>query len=242
MADEKNLDMDEDEFENKYRVNPYSHLPANTSRALENAPQKHVPRVKPIDIGHGNSFKEESEFSKTLRNIKTYIIKDVLEPTVKDVLYNIVNNSADMLIYHGEGRRRDRSYGSYYRRSSMRERDRDRDRDRDRGRSSIENKVTSERLSRCWDDIPLEKYWEDGSKKWTREKAEKVIRDLYDVCNDYPERGASVADLLDFIHVTARPTDENRGWYAGDLRGSCVRSDGDILWLCIPEPIPKRED
>lgn len=231
MADERTLDRDDEEFENAIRKNPYAQLPSNSSKSLE-VEAKHVPRVNPVVTGGPRTMsrveKKKSEFSEIMSNVGKYIWNDVLKPTVKDVLYSIINNSADMIIYRGEGRGRrkgDRSYSSYYRRSS----------DNDRRREYYPEREIR-RPAKSWDDIFLPEFNKEGKPLWTRKLAEQVLVDMYDIQNDYDKHRASVADLLDLCGYTAEPIDERKGWYKGELRGSCVRRcDGGFL-LCTPDP------
>lgn len=239
MADERNIDND-DEFESSIRKNPYAQLPSNSSNALARR-ERHEPRVKSIveNSGARRMEKSSSEFKSTLSKIKDWVLNDVLIPTAKDVISNVISNSTDMILYRNEGGRRRRSssgsYASCYRRGSDRDRDRDRDRrDRDKERSR-------RRGSNDWEDIFLPKYDEDGEILWSRTDAEKVISDLGDTAVDYGR--ATVADLYDLVGITASHTDEKRGWYKGELRGACVRKGydskyGDGWLICTPDPQP----
>lgn len=238
MADEKNIVDDEDEF--AVRHNPYAQLPSNSSKTLHNAPiAKHSPKLNAIGKGARKVDKGEikpNSFKNTMKKIGDYILNDVLIPTGKDVIANIITNSTDMILYKGERRSR-RSYSSYYRRSSSDSR-RDRDRD-DRDDRRFERR----RRAGDWEDIFLpddEIDPETGRPYWDRVKAENVISTLYDNISDYGR--ATVADLFDLTGISAAHTDENRGWEKGELRGACVRKVSGGFLIITPDPKPLERD
>ena len=151
--------------------------------------------------------------SEDASNVKSYILMDVLIPSLKKAVSDIITNGIEMLLY-GEtsGKRRDRadkvSYGSYY------NKDRDRDvRDRYRSRSTYE-----------YDDIVLA----------TRGEAERVIDRLEDSLYEYGT--VSVGDLYDLVGVTGSFTDYKYGWT--DLRSARAERVRDGYLLRLPRALP----
>lgn len=151
--------------------------------------------------------------SEDASNVKSYILMDVLIPSLKKAVSDIITNGIEMLLY-GEtsGKRRDRadkvSYGSYY------NKDRDRDsRDRYRARSTYE-----------YDDIVLA----------TRGEAERVIDRLEDSLYEYGT--VSVGDLYDLVGVTGSFTDYKYGWT--DLRSARAERVRDGYLLRLPRALP----
>lgn len=151
--------------------------------------------------------------SEDASNVKSYILMDVLIPSLKKAVSDIITNGIEMLLY-GEtsGKRRDRadkvSYGSYY------NKDRDRDgRDRYRVRSTYE-----------YDDIVLA----------TRGEAERVIDRLEDSLYEYGT--VSVGDLYDLVGVTGSFTDYKYGWT--DLRSARAERVRDGYLLRLPRALP----
>lgn len=151
--------------------------------------------------------------SEDASNVKSYILMDVLIPSLKKAVSDIITNGIEILLY-GEtsGKRRDRadkvSYGSYY------NKDRDRDgRDRYRIRSTYE-----------YDDIILA----------TRGEAERVIDRLEDSLCEYGT--VSVGDLYDLVGVTGSFTDYKYGWT--DLRSARAERVRDGYLLRLPRALP----
>ena len=117
-----------------------------------------------------------------LQDIKKYIVEDVLIPTIKKTITDVVKNSIDMFFY-GEVSRPNRgnssriSYSSYY------------DREPRRRRNGL-----------LIDDIVLE----------SRAEAEEVLDRLDEMIEEFGM--ASVLNLYDLIGVTAPFTADKYGW------------------------------
>lgn len=120
--------------------------------------------------------------SDDTQNIKTYLIKDVVIPTIKKA----ISDTIDMILYGGSRKSSSVtprvSYRSYY--------DEPRNRQADVRTSNIYN----------YDDIILE----------TRGEAEEVLNQLNDLIDVY--KIASVADLFDLVGITGNYTDNKYGW------------------------------
>ncbi len=229
MADETKV-KDEDEFAEKYRTNPYAHLPANTNTSASK-PARREPRVDPVVKGSPGRRMEKK--SGVFQDIAKYVKDEVLIPTAMDVISNIITNSVeiicDSIAPNAKRRgRRSKSYASYYRRSEDRDRRRDRDDDRP---------VSRRRRIDDWEDIFLPKYDDNGERtKWNASEADGVLIKMMDLANDYGE--ATVADLYDACGITAEHTDEKWGWRKGEFHGKVLyRSDGYIIRTDSPEPL-----
>ena len=143
-----------------------------------------------------------------LQDIKKYIIEDVLIPTIKKTIADVVKNSIDMFFY-GEVSRTNRSnssrisYSSYY------------DRDRE---------PRSRRNSLLIDDIVLE----------SRAEAEEVLDRLDEMIEEFGM--ASVLNLYDLIGVTAPFTADKYGWT--DIRNATAVRVRDGYLLKLPRVMP----
>lgn len=129
-----------------------------------------------------------SEFiSEDAKNIKSYVVGDVLIPSIKKAVCDIVKDSIEMLLYGGtkpSGRRSpaDRvSYSSYSDRDSRYVRD---------TRSSAYS----------YDDIEFD----------TRGEAQVVLDSMDDLMDTYGL--VRVADLYDLVGITGSYTDNKYGW------------------------------
>lgn len=128
--------------------------------------------------------------SEDMKNIKSYVVGDVLIPAVKKAISDIVTTGIDMILYGGSrggGRRSTAgsvSYTNYY--------------DRDRRTSST--RPTTQYSGRSYDDIVLT----------TRGEAEEVLDRMYELIDSY--KVVSVADLYDLVGITGNYTDNKYGW------------------------------
>lgn len=201
-----------------------SEYKSNSHRSKELKETTDKKKVEKV-VGGRVKTKKKSEVSKfastfiseDISSVKDYIIMDVLLPTAKKAISEIVSNGIDMLLY-GEvrGSRKDRgskvSYSSYYN-----SRDRDRDRDHDRG-------GRSRRMGYDYDDIILD----------NRAEAEEVIDRMEDLLDAYGI--VSVADLYDLVGITGNYTDNKYGWT--NLRNASVHRLRDGYLLKLPKALP----
>lgn len=191
------------------------------SRFAKEKPQEKR-KVEKVVKGTVKSKKNNGFFSNFLSgdllDVKNYIIQDVLIPTIKNTIEDMVSNGISMLLNNGEPRRSNKrsstssrvSYRSYYEREEN-DREKSRTKDRDHGYS--------------YDDIILE----------SRVEAEEVISRLDELIEVYGM--ASVADLYDLVGISGQYTDNKYGWT--DVRSaSHVRvRDGYLLKMPRTKPL-----
>jgi hypothetical protein len=178
-------------------------------------------KVEKIVKGVVKSKKKNGFFGSFLSgdftDIKDYIIQDILIPTVKHAIEDVVTNGISMLLNNGEtpkSRKSTRSSRISYREYYERE-DRDRDRN-DRGRSRTSGY--------SYDDVILE----------TRNEAEDVINRLDELIDVYGM--ASVADLYDLVGISGQYTDNKYGWTSVASATHTRVRDGYLLKM--PRAIP----
>ena len=201
-------------MDNNYK--PNSRISKNKDN--DNSKPVKKEKIEKIVKGHVKAKKKNSFLSMFLSDdvtdIKSYIINDVLIPTTKQAISDIVTNGIDMM-FGLDSKKRKRSsasrvsYRSYYDRD-----DRDRDRDRTKARTTGYN----------YDDIILE----------TRGEAEDVLTRLDEIIDIYGM--ASVADLYDLVGVTGQYTDNKYGWT--DIRTATSVRVRDGYLLKMPRAIP----
>lgn len=151
-------------------------------------------------------------------NVKSYIIEDIVIPTIRDTIWSVLTNSLEMFLYPGGSKRdRNRSYSDYVSYSRYSERDRDR---RDRHRRDPEPRPRFD-----GEDLVFE----------TRGDAEAVLREMDHMLNRYGL--VRVGDLYDMADRTAPYTSNDYGWTSLN-RVDVVRvRDGYILKLPKATPI-----
>lgn len=156
-------------------------------------------------------------FSEDVANVKTYIISEVVIPTIKNALSDAIRYGSDMLIYGEAGRSKRSSnaskvsYNRYY--DDRRELARRDDSPRSRTRYS-------------YDEITLD----------SRTEAEAVLRRMDEAIEEYGM--VSVADLYDLVGITGEYTDLNYGWF--DLRNADVIRVRDGFLIKLPKVVPLR--
>ena len=150
--------------------------------------------------------------SDDVKNVKSYAIEDVLIPSIKKAVVDIIKNGAEMIFYGRSGRPRSTADRISYNRIYD---DRDRRRD-DEPRS---------RARFSYDDITVA----------DKGEAEAVLDRLCETVREYG--AARVADLYDLLGVTSdNYTDNDYGWT--NLRNARVVRVRDGYAFDLPRALP----
>lgn len=150
--------------------------------------------------------------SEDVANVKSYIISDVLIPSFKKAVFDIVTNGIEMFLYGERGGNKRRSTVdtvSY--------------RDYNRAYDRRDYVSTRANTAYSYDDIVIP----------TRGEAERVLASMEDILAKYGT--VSVADLFDLVGITGNYTDNRYGWT--DLRGATVGRARDGYVLKLPRVI-----
>ncbi len=165
---------------------PNSHKYREEQAAAANAEEKKIEKV----ISGTVKTKKKSGFSKfkdellpdNTPNIKTYIVKDVIIPTIK----RVISDTVDMFLYGAPKKERSSgtriSYRDYY--------------DSPNKRPEANNRV----MGYTYDDVIFD----------NRGEAEHVLSQMVDLIDTY--QMVSVADLYDLVGITGNFTDNRYGW------------------------------
>lgn len=203
-----------------------SNYKPNSFKSKEEAEQK---REKPQPVVSGTAKRiNKSEVRKLadvflpgdVDNVKTYIVSDVLVPSIKNAVSDIVKTGIDILLY-GEDRGGSRnkrasktsytSYSSYYN-------------DGNRGDYHDRYATRKNESGYSYADILIP----------TRAEAEEVLSGMGDILDTYGT--VSVADLFDLCGITPEFTDNKYGWKnIATARVARVR-DGYVIKM--PKAIP----
>ena len=147
-----------------------------------------------------------------VKNIKSYVITDVLIPTIKDTIWDILTNTLDMFLFngskeHGKGRKKGSkiSYRDYYDSSSKKRSHEIRDRF-------------------DFDDLEFD----------SRSEADAVLTGMFEVLENYDV--VTVSDMYDMADVTAPYTANRYGWTT--LRTAEVVRVRNAYILKLPRPKP----
>lgn len=155
-------------------------------------------------------------FGEEVVDVKSYILQDVLIPSIKDMISDIITGGSDMLLF-GDRRRRGSgrpgqtytNYGSYY------------------GSSRVDNKRSNDtQHSRS------HQYVKDIIFK-SRGAAEEVLGNMFDYIKDY--ECVSVAELYEMVDEPGSFIDNDWGWY--DLGSASVRRVRNGYLLVLPKVV-----
>lgn len=152
--------------------------------------------------------------SEDIKNVKSYVVLDVIIPAVKKAISDVVTNGIDMILYGGNGRSKKRSGAGYVSYRDYSDRDRRDDRHRD-------NRT---RTGYSYDDLILD----------SRGEAEEVLTRMDELIETYGV--ATVADLYDLVGKTCNYTDNKYGWT--NLRNSEAVRVRDGYLLKLPKALP----
>lgn len=152
--------------------------------------------------------------SEDVRNVKSYVLTDVIVPAVKKVIVDIVTDGIHMIFYGGtkrtEGSRFDRpSYVNYSKISSG-----------DSSRPSYASSATSYRS----EDLVFE----------TRADAEEVLANMDAIVERYGV--VRVLDLYDMVQKTCDHTANKYGWTS--TRSAEIQRIADGYVIRMPRPMP----
>ncbi|MDO4549598.1 MAG: hypothetical protein Q4D04_16030 [Clostridia bacterium] len=175
-----------------------SDYPSNSNRAREQATESPQRRAEKVVSGtvtqrkkSGLNMLGSAFIANDMKDVKDYILQDVLIPTVKRAFFDIVCNGTGMLLgernpRRGGGRADEVSYRSYY--------------DRNNGRRSGGDNNTRARSNYSYKDLIF----------YDRGDAEVVLERMYEILERYD--AVSVGDLFDLAGETSVYTDNKYGW------------------------------
>lgn len=156
-------------------------------------------QAKKVEQVAAGKVKKKSEVSKIASNfisedasnVTSHLWSGVLVPAIKKVIYDIITDGIDMILYGGNGRNKKPSeaskvsYRSYYNRRNEEERRYD---------------APRTRSAYSYDEVVVD----------TRNEAEEVLARMDELIEEY--KMVSVADLYDLVGITGNYTDNKYGW------------------------------
>lgn len=202
----------------------YDNLPDNShkGRSEKQAPANDGKRAEKVVQGKVKTKKNEIRkltdifISEDVANVKNYILMDVLVPSIKKAIYDIVVNSLDMSLFGGRGgsKRPTADKVSFRDYNGVSRRDE---------RTYSSSRTTS---GYSYDDIILE----------TRGEAEAVLSRMDEIMEEYEI--VRVADLYDLVGITGEHTDNKYGWT--NIRNAEIERVRDGYRIKMPRALPIR--
>lgn len=184
--------------------------------------QNQEKKIEKVASGKIKKKSGMSKFADTFmaedrRNVKSYILNDVVLPWVKDLIYTVVANSLSMSLFgdtnHTNKQTKNTayrySYGSCF------------------GSSKLPQTNRVQNTSYSYDDILFE----------TRGDAEMVLSGLDDILERYGM--ASVADFYELADITGKYTDYNYGWK--NLQTAEILRVSSGYMIKFPRPVPLKD-
>ena len=202
----------------------YDNLPNNSHKNRNE--KKELPDGKRAEkVVHGKVKTKKNDVRKLTdifiaedaANVKNYILMDVIVPSVKKAIYDLIVGALDMSLYGargGGGKRPIADKVSYTDYNSVSRRD----------ERSYNRTQTASGYS--YDDIILD----------SRGEAEAVLSRMDEVMEEYGQ--GRVADLYDLVGVTGNYTDKNYGWT--NIRNAEVVRVRDGYKIKMPRALPIR--
>lgn len=170
-----------------------------------------VKKKNPIKNAVDNFIEED------LTNIKSYIVKDVIIPTVKNTIWDAFTNSLDMILYGATGRSRKNGPGS------------------SRVPYVSYNKISDSRGRHSAPSEPRRGRYDFGGITFdSKADADEVLKQMDAILDEY--KMVTVADLFDLVGVTGEYTDAKYGWT--NLRNARAVMGRDGYYLELPKPLP----
>lgn len=198
--------------EPNYKPNSYK-----SKQERAQAEKKEIKKVVkgPVKTRKKSSFHKLSDvfISEDANNVKSYVFMDVLVPTIKKAIVDIVSDGTNMIFFGEKDRRKSGSSTSYVSYGSYSDRDRRGSNDEIRSRTGY-----------SYDDIVIP----------TRGEAEEVLLQMEDLIDTYDV--VSVADLYDLVGKESRYTDNHYGWT--NIRNAEPIRVRDGYILKLPKAMP----
>ena len=194
----------------------------NSNRFKEGKVDEPVVREKKVEAITTATVKKKGEMKKftdifiseDVGSVKSYIFMDVLVPSIKKAISDIVTNGIDMILYGESGRTKRPgstaskvSYRGYY------------------NQDQPVARTTARTAAYDYDDVILS----------TRGEAEEVLSRMDDLIATYGV--VSVADLYDLVNVSCNYTDNKYGW-TNLVNVVPVRASGGGYILKLPRALP----
>lgn len=201
--------------QNDYKPNSHAYRKAQEQETTEKK------RVEKVIKGTAKTKKNEARrfadifISEDVKNVKSYVFMDVLVPTIKKAIVDIVSDGVNMIFFGGTGSRKPGSNTPYvsYRDYSGR-----------KGESRLPASATAPRASHAYEDVVLQ----------TRGEAEEVLLQMDALIDTYGM--VTVADLYDMVGLRCDFTANRYGWK--NIKNAYVDRCRDGYILRLPKAYP----
>lgn len=204
-----------------YKPNSHRFKEEQRTASTQPAEKKEVQKVvkSPVKVKKKGPFSTaiDSFIQEDLTNIKTYIISDVIIPTIKNTIWDAFTNSLDMVLYGKSGHKRANAPGS------------------SRVPYVSYNKYSDNRSNTRPSDEPRRGRYDFRNITFTsKADADEVLKQMDAIMDEY--KLVTVVDFYDLVGITGEYTDSKYGWT--NLRNAGVVRGRDGYYLEMPKPLP----
>lgn len=171
-----------------------SHKSKGTGEAKSDIPQKDVKKIvnDPVKVKKTGLAKKFAKIfmAEDAKTVGSYIFTDILLPTARKAIYDIITGGAGMLLLGDKPVQKSSipastvSYQSYYRNPNG---------------TTVHTNTPVRQVSYDWDQVEM-----------TRSDAEMVLNEMRNLIERYGI--VSVADMHDLMGITSKYTDNYNGW------------------------------
>ena len=188
----------------------------NSYKSKEEQGAKNEPQRAEKVVNGTVKVKKKSKFGRDFNDVKDYAVKEVIVPGFKEILFSVLKEGAERLIFGDSGSRRDRkrstaekvSYRDYY------------------GRGDDRRETSRARTRFDYDDLIFPDYGE----------ADAVLDRMGEMIRKY--HFVTVGDMYDMADITAPHTSYNYGW--DDISSADIRrAPGGGYIIDLPRAIPR---
>lgn len=158
----------------------------------------------------------DSFLSEDIANIKSYVKDEVIIPSIKRAIHDVITNSADMMFGRYDSPKSKKSSGASY--ISY-----------DKYSSKSSDSYSRPRVE------PKDRYEVDTIQYDDRGQAELVLSSMREVLNDYP--AVTVANMYEFSGFRPNYVDYNYGWINLDS-AEAVRMMNGQYTIRLPKALP----
>lgn len=202
-------------------MNDMDYKPNSHKAKAEQAETQKVEKKRVEKVVTGNVTTRKNDMrkladvfiSEDIKNVKDYLIMDVLVPTIKKTIVDIATDGVSMIFGMSPRKNGSASSKISYDKFSK----------QDDNRYYSNNGTRNTRYS--YDDIAID----------SRQEAEEVLSRMDELIATYGE--ASVADLYDLVGVTCEYTDNNYGW-TNVHNAKVVRLRDGKYMIDLPKALP----
>lgn len=212
------------------------HYPPNSKKSkTDDTPKQEAPRVKETNPQMNAKVKKKSVFKrvfeeffvKDIKDLKDYVIFDLIVPKAKDLVSDTIDGVKNELLYgdnksHVSGR--PKTTGTYVNYGGYSYRETPRKRVDEVARNAFDGTVF------------ISDFDEKGNRVNAKDLAFSARDDMLDISERFPY--ATIADLYEIVGITTAYTDSDWGWTRETLSRIQLKPTNGGWLIIMPKAVP----